>query len=79
MFSPLDGIAEDPATGSATVAAVAFLSALENGADLSLTFTQGVDMGRPSLLEARTEAGRAYVAGSCVPVMEGTFALESAV
>ncbi|GBQ98512.1 PhzF family phenazine biosynthesis protein [Gluconobacter cerinus] len=79
MFSPLDGIAEDPATGSATVAAVAFLSALENGADLSLTFTQGVDMGRPSLLDARTEAGKAYVAGSCVPVMDGFFTLESEV
>lgn len=79
MFSPLDGIAEDPATGSATAAAVAFLSALQNGADLSLTFTQGVDMGRPSLLEARTDNGSAYVAGSCIPVMDGFFALESAV
>ena len=79
MFSPLDGIPEDPATGSATVAAVAFLSTLQNGADLSLTFTQGVDMGRPSLLEARTQAGKAYVAGSCVPVMDGFFTLESEV
>jgi trans-2,3-dihydro-3-hydroxyanthranilate isomerase len=79
MFSPLDGIVEDPATGSATAAAVALLAELTGGADgLALRVGQGVDMGRPSLLLARAVRGAdgrvtASVGGRCVAAMEGTF------
>lgn len=82
MFSPFDGIIEDPATGSATAAATALLAELKGGtAELNWRVEQGVDMGRPSLLLARTATrdGRvtaAHVGGRCVAVLEGTFALE---
>ena len=77
MFTPR--MTEDPATGSATAAAVALLAEVRGGADLHLRVGQGVDMGRPSLLLAR--AGRqggamiAYVGGRCVTAMEGSFRL----
>ena len=82
MFSPFDGIIEDPATGSATAAATALLAELEGGTtERRWRIHQGVDMGRASLLLARTstEDGRvtaSHVGGSCVPVLEGTFTLE---
>jgi trans-2,3-dihydro-3-hydroxyanthranilate isomerase len=83
MFHPgSSGLAEDPATGSATVAAAALLADLssEREGELSLRIGQGVDMGRPSLLLTRIvkRAGAvasAHVGGSCVPMMEGTFHL----
>ena len=56
MFSPLDGIVEDPATGSATAAVTALLAALRSAPELALRVGQGVDMGRPSLLLARARA-----------------------
>jgi trans-2,3-dihydro-3-hydroxyanthranilate isomerase len=76
---------EDPATGSAVVAATAFLTHLldvESG-DLSLRIRQGVDMGRPSLLlsHGRKENGlvtSARVGGQCVTVLEGGFTLTGA-
>jgi trans-2,3-dihydro-3-hydroxyanthranilate isomerase len=71
MFSPLDGIGEDPATGSATAAAAALIARLEALDTLSLRIHQGVDMGRPSRLLARIAEGRAHVGGACVPIMEG--------
>ena len=81
MFSPLDGIVEDPATGSATAAAVALLADLRRGESLTLRIGQGVDMGRPSLLVARVEtshggaASKTYIGGRCVAVLEGAFEL----
>lgn len=71
MFAPLDGIPEDPATGSANCALAGLLSHIDdavNGA-FSWRIAQGVEMGRPSVLEARTEKrdgavakiGRAHV------------------
>jgi trans-2,3-dihydro-3-hydroxyanthranilate isomerase len=83
MFFPRgSGLAEDPATGSATVAAAALLADLDSTKDgeLKLTIGQGVDMGRSSLLltRARKENGSvvsAHVGGRCVPMMEGTFYL----
>ena len=78
MFAPLDGIAEDPATGSATAALAALLATLGRS-DLSLEVAQGVEMGRPSRLSARVETrdGRTSVrvGGRCVPVMQGQFHL----
>jgi trans-2,3-dihydro-3-hydroxyanthranilate isomerase len=83
MFHPgSSGLSEDPATGSATVAAAALLADLsgEQNAELSLRIGQGVDMGRPSLLltRVRKQAGAivsAHVGGHCVTMMEGTFRL----
>jgi trans-2,3-dihydro-3-hydroxyanthranilate isomerase len=83
MFFPgSGGLAEDPATGSATVAAAALLADLsgERDGELKLRIGQGVDMGRPSLLltRIRKENGvvvSAHVGGACVQMMEGTFRL----
>jgi trans-2,3-dihydro-3-hydroxyanthranilate isomerase len=79
MFSPFDGIIEDPATGSAAGALGGLLGTLsgsESGA-LDLTIEQGVEMGRPSLIEvsAHREGGsvrEVLIAGRCVPVMDGS-------
>ena len=75
MFAPLSGIVEDPATGSANAALAALLLSLTDRTDASFEITQGVEMGRPSLLHAaarRTPEGiRATIGGSCVPVLRG--------
>jgi len=84
MFFPgLSGLTEDPATGSATVAAAALLADLsgERDGELKLRVGQGVDMGRPSLLLTRVRKANgaivsAHVGGACVQMMEGTFRLE---
>lgn len=82
MFAPLHGIPEDPATGAANVALIGLLAKLRPEPDLHLAkkISQGVEMGRPSLLEARAEkaAGTVtatYIGGSCVPVMRGVLDL----
>jgi trans-2,3-dihydro-3-hydroxyanthranilate isomerase len=82
MFAPLHGIPEDPATGAANVALIGLLSQLRPEPDLQLAkkIAQGVDMGRPSLLEARADktAGvvtATFIGGSCVPVMRGVLDL----
>lgn len=79
MFAPFDGIPEDPATGSANCA-LAGLLAYHNpsrSGDFQWRITQGVEMGRPSLLIARAEKMDGHVistwiGGSCVMVSEGT-------
>ena len=84
MFFPgSSGLIEDPATGSATVAAAALLAELDSLRDgeLKLTIGQGFDMGRPSLLLTRVRKQNganvsAHVGGACVQMMEGTFKLE---
>ena len=83
MFHPgASGLSEDPATGSATVAAAALLAELssERDGELKLRIGQGVDMNRPSLLLTRVVKRNgaivsAHVGGSCVQMMEGTFRL----
>jgi trans-2,3-dihydro-3-hydroxyanthranilate isomerase len=83
MFHPgSGGLTEDPATGSATVAAAALLADLlsEREAELKLCVGQGVDMGRPSLLSTRVRkrggaVTSAHVGGRCVQMMAGTFRL----
>jgi trans-2,3-dihydro-3-hydroxyanthranilate isomerase len=81
-FSPLDGIVEDPATGSACAATIALLATLESDrrADRAWRIHQGVDMGRPSLLLGRTavdhgEVTATHIGGRCVAVLEGTLVL----
>jgi len=79
MFAPEAGVFEDPATGSANVALAAMLAHLEPAASGAFAWRigQGIEMGRPSLLEARAVKERgavtsAHIGGSCVMVSEGT-------
>jgi len=75
MFSPLSGTIEDAATGSAAAPLAALLLSLGGAAEGRFEITQGVEMGRPSLLRAaarRADDGiRATVGGGCVPVLRG--------
>jgi trans-2,3-dihydro-3-hydroxyanthranilate isomerase len=82
MFAPLHGITEDPATGAANVALIALLATLRAEPDLRLErrISQGVDMGRPSLMVASAEKRSgaivaAHIGGSCVLVMSGAIML----
>lgn len=80
MFAPLAGTWEDPATGSANAPLACLLLSFEPQADrASFLIHQGVEMGRPSLLqvEARraSEGIVATVRGSCVAVMQGEISL----
>lgn len=79
MFAPFGGVSEDPATGSANCALAALLSHYDAAQDgyFRWRIAQGVDMGRPSSLEARTEkrAGEVtgvWIAGHSVMVAAGT-------
>ena len=78
VFSPLDGVAEDPATGSANCALAALLSHYrsERDGEFSWCVFQGIELGRPSVLRirARKEDGcvvASWVGGTCVMVSEG--------
>jgi len=78
MFAPLDGVPEDPATGSANCALAALLAHYAPGddCDLSWRILQGAEMGRPSVLEARAgkRDGRvtgAWIGGGAVMFAEG--------
>lgn len=82
MYSPLDGIIEDPATGSACAATIALLATLETDArpERDWRIHQGGDMGRPSLLLGRTArldgaTMETRIGGRCVAMLEGTFVL----
>jgi len=78
MFSPLDGIPEDPATGSANCALAGLLTRLDEApeGDFTWRIAQGFEMGRPSVLDARTEKRRGevtgvWIGGESVMVSEG--------
>ena len=82
MFAPLHGVAEDPATGSANVALAGLLASLRPEPDLSLKLriAQGVQMGRPSILDASAEkrggmVTETRIGGRCIPVMNGTITI----
>ena len=82
MFAPLHGIPEDPATGSANVALIGLLAHLNSKPDLvfKARIGQGVDMGRPSLVEAMAAKRNGVVTatkvgGRCIPVMSGTLTM----
>jgi trans-2,3-dihydro-3-hydroxyanthranilate isomerase len=79
MFAPALGVAEDPATGSAAAALAGFLGGLPGLAEgwHDWRIAQGIEMGRPSLIQARArrEGGRVvevWIGGQAVPVAEGT-------
>lgn len=78
MFAPLDGVPEDPATGSANCALAGLLAQCDRAADGTFRWriAQGVEMGRPSVLEASAEKQRGSVTatrigGASVLVSEG--------
>ena len=78
MFAPLHGVAEDPATGSANVALAGLLASCAPEADGTFAWriAQGVEMGRPSLLEASAikragEVETIRIGGRTVLVCEG--------
>jgi trans-2,3-dihydro-3-hydroxyanthranilate isomerase len=78
MFGPLVGIPEDAASGSANVALAGLLATLRPEPDLKLALriAQGIEMGRPSVLEASAEKRGGKVVGMtlggrCVPMMRG--------
>ena len=83
MFAPLDGVPEDPATGSANCALAGLLAHHDKAADGSFQWriAQGVEMGRPSVLEARTEKRdgavvSAWIGGASVLVSEGSIEVD---
>ena len=82
MFAPLHGIPEYPATGSANVAMIGLLAHHNSTPDLvfKARIGQGVDMGRPSLVEAIAAKRNGVVTatkvgGRCIPVMSGTLTM----
>ena len=78
MFAPLDGVPEDPATGSANCALAALLAHYDDTPSTALEWriSQGLEMGRPSILNARVEKkGKemfSFIGGSSVMVSKGT-------
>ncbi len=78
MFAPLAGTFEDPATGSANCALVGMLThhnKVEHG-NFNWHIAQGVEMNRPSILDARTEkrggvVTGVWIAGRSVMVSQG--------
>lgn len=83
MFAPFDGVPEDPATGSANCALAGLLSHLEKqkSGHFKWRIAQGYEMGRPSLLTARSEkkdgiVTSTWIGGSCVLISQGTIYVE---
>ena len=82
MFAPFDGVSEDPATGSANSALAALLASknkLQNG-HFHWRIAQGVEMGRPSTLNAfaskkEDQVVSCGVAGQAVMVSRGELVL----
>lgn len=68
-FAPEPEIGEDPATGSSAGALCGYLA--ERAGCERVTIRQGEEMGRPSLIEARMESGRARVSGTVIPLIAG--------
>jgi len=78
FFAPDLGVPEDPATGSANCALAGLLAHQDPARDGTFHWriAQGVEMGRPSLLEASADKRDAEVVttrigGTCVLVGEG--------
>jgi trans-2,3-dihydro-3-hydroxyanthranilate isomerase len=77
MFAPSLGVGEDPATGSAAAALVGSFPGPADGTR-RLAITQGVEMGRPSLITATATRAGGHVTGisiggGAVVVGEGRF------
>ena len=83
MFAPLDGVPEDPATGSANCALTGLLASLESDTHgtWSWRIAQGVEMGRPSELNSRARKSDGavtdvWIGGDSVRVSEGWLELD---
>lgn len=79
VFAPLLGVGEDSATGSANCAFGGLIAACDDysSGDFSITVTQGIAMGRPSLLSprARKKDGQVidtWIGGNAVMFSQGT-------
>jgi trans-2,3-dihydro-3-hydroxyanthranilate isomerase len=73
LYADPAGASEDPATGSAVGPLMAYLHE-RVGLD-TLRVEQGVEMGRPSVLECSVEGDRVRVGGDAVVVARGTVTL----
>jgi trans-2,3-dihydro-3-hydroxyanthranilate isomerase len=78
VFAPHHGVPEDPATGSANCALAGLLSHCDEATDgiFKWRIAQGVEMGRPSILNAKAVKKngtviRTTIGGGCVMVAEG--------
>jgi trans-2,3-dihydro-3-hydroxyanthranilate isomerase len=78
MFAPIDGVPEDPATGSANCALIALLTYYdsETDTDNNWRISQGIEVGRPSVLNGRTEKRNGkitgvWIGGNSVLISEG--------
>ena len=73
MFAPLDGVPEDPATGSANAALIALLSHCDQRSDLEdkWKISQGSEIGRPSVLHGRAQK----IGGTVVEVNLGGYSV----
>ena len=83
MFAPLGGTLEDPATGSANCALAGLLTHYhaQNEGQFNWRIAQGVEMQRPSVLDARAlkQGGivtGVWIGGNCVMVSEGKIEVE---
>lgn len=82
VFAPLDGVPEDPATGSANCAAVGLLASIDptqNG-QLDYQIAQGLEMGRPSQLDASVvkkngQVDAVVIGGASIVMMRGEIEL----
>jgi trans-2,3-dihydro-3-hydroxyanthranilate isomerase len=73
LYLEPDGVSEDPATGSAAGPLMAYVHDRLGLARLRVE--QGVEMGRPSVLECSLEGDRVRVGGDTVVVARGTVSL----
>jgi trans-2,3-dihydro-3-hydroxyanthranilate isomerase len=69
-FWPGVGVEEDPATGSACAALGIYLA--DRLRSIELRVRQGVEMGRPSVINMRASDGRVSIGGQCELIFEGT-------
>lgn len=79
-FCPADGIPEDPVTGSANAAIMAWLAARDDrdGYGLHYRASQGREVGRDGLVEVRRDAasGGITIGGACVIGVRGELTLD---
>jgi len=68
MFAPMDGVVEDPATGSANCALIGLLAHCDSEATFDKTWriSQGTEIGRPSVLHGRTQKRNGQVSGTWI-------------
>ncbi|WP_395373187.1 PhzF family phenazine biosynthesis protein [Marinicella sp. W31] len=83
MFAPLDGVPEDPATGSANAALAGLLAHLQpaDSGHFEWSIKQGMEMHKPSLIKATAvkqanSVTEITIAGTSVMLSEGRFFIE---